>query len=410
MRVIYLLILLFFYSCTKSQVTVNESGTTVDINGLGGSAITINTYFPPLSGDITFTDSHFQFAINGYAKTGFTARNPGAFVEIETTETSLDIKVAGDWVGHATQSDCEVIVNGVWNQSVRVTVEDEVQSIPITLPPGEKVVRLISGYAANQASGQIILPASGVHIQGVVTTGVIRIKKPVSSGHKKVFFGDSITDGASGTHPLFTGFSVLFRTLDNWAVQLDCWGARAVVTTNSTLGNTLAAYLSPQLNGTISNELFICLGTNNYGLLNQSKATFKAYYEFMLDAIIAARPDVTIYCVSMLNRQTYDTGNSGGAFGDDYADAIEELVSTRPTTRFIYGKPLVSLSNMSDGAQLHPNQTGMQQYHDNLLAAYNLLAYVPRPKLHYVKGMYVDKSGELKNLVTKRKRLKYSIQ
>src|SRR5688572_15539093 len=118
-------------------IRINGTGLPVTINAVGKpSSVSISVppipeYFDPQSGDITFTDDDFQYSIPGYAKTGFTARSPGGFVEFRTSETSMDIKIAGDWVQGNTQSDCEVVVDGVWNQSVRVTSANTVQSIPI---------------------------------------------------------------------------------------------------------------------------------------------------------------------------------------------------------------------------------------------------------------------------------------
>ena len=133
----------------------------------------------------------------------------------------------------------------------------------------------------------------------------------------------------------------------------------------------MAAFLSNQMNGVKKNELFLLLGTNNYGLSNQTKETFKTYYTNMLDAIIALRPDIIIYCFSIFNRTNYVSGNSSGATGDDFAAAVSELCATRSTTRYIYGKNFLSLANASDG--IHPNQTGMQQIKDSVLIAYNAL-------------------------------------
>lgn len=327
-------------------------------------------FYGAQTGDITFTDSYFSASIPGYAKTGFTARSTGGFVDFRTSETEISVKIGGNWLLSNHQSDCEVLVDGVYNQSIRLTEINTIQSFPITLPPGEKIVTLVNGYTANTLSGSIILPNAGVYIQGVVTTGPIEVKVPATATNKWLFVGDSITTGASGTHPAVTGFPGLFRAEGLNYIQSDSWGARKLDTTTPTLANTMAAHLSSQMNGTISNELFLLLGTNNYGLSNQTKAAFKSYYGYLLDALISLRPDIIIYCISIMNRANYASGNTSGATGDDYADAVEECTSTRLSTKFIYGKNLVSLANLPDG--IHPNQTGMQEIHDNLWTEYQL--------------------------------------
>lgn len=333
---------------------------------LGGGSEPDPEYFDPMSGDITFTDEHFQDSVPGYAKTNHTGRSPLGFVQFRTSETEMDIKIAGDWVVGNTESDCEILVDGVYDQSVRVTASNTVQSIPVTLPSGEKIVTLINGYSANTTS--ITQPQNGVFVQGVVTTGDIEIKVPPTPTDKWVFVGDSITTGATGTHPAHTGFVGLFRQ-DGRAVAADSWGARRFETPTSGDGTTMATKTALLMNGSETNEVFVLLGTNNYGLLNDTKAFFKLYVQNYIDALHTLKPDAIVWLVSILDRTTYASGNSSGATGDDYADAMQELQATRDWTRFVYGKDLVSLANMPDG--VHPNQTGHQEMHDNLLDAYN---------------------------------------
>lgn len=339
---------------------------------LGGGSEPDPEYFDPVSGDITFEDEHFQAALPSYNKASglYKARNTASFVEFRTTETEMDVRIAGDWVVGSAESDIEILVDGVYNQSVRVTAADTLQDISITLPGGEKLVRIVNGYTANTTD--LNTPADGVWVQGVVTTGDIEIKVPVTPVNKWLFVGDSITTGASGTHPSVTGYVGLIRetvAADNIEVAVDAWGARRLMNTNGTLTTQMATQLVAQMNGTSTNELFLLIGTNNFGLEDAGKAYFKGLYEDLLDEVNSQRPDIIIWCVSILDRSDYDTPNGSGATGDDYADAVQELVATRAYTRFVYGKDLMTLANAPDG--VHPNQTGMQEIHDNLLSAYN---------------------------------------
>lgn len=378
MRVLFFILLFPFL--TKAQtVQINGTGRTVTINAPGQPAsvnIAAPQYYDPQTGDITFTDDHFQYSISGYARTGFTARSTAGFVEFRTSETEFDVKVGGNWSTASStideQSDCEVLVNGVYNQSVRLTADNTTQSIAITLPAGEKIVQLRNGYTANPLSGSITLPDFGVYVQGVVTTGPIEIEIPVIPTNKKLFIGNSITTGASGTHPSVTGWVGLLRA-DGWQTQSDSYGGRRILTTNTTLADEMAAFVDDEMNGSVSNELFFMLGTNNFGLsTGHTKAQFKEWVGFFVDALHDIRPDITIYLVSPLNRTIYDTPNSVGATLEDYADAEQELQDeSRSWLKIMYGKNYVSLANLIDG--LHPNQTGHQEVHDNFLIDYNLL-------------------------------------
>jgi hypothetical protein len=178
---------------------INSGGT------LSESELPPPEYQTPVSGDIDFTDDDFQFSRAAYGGTGYWARSPYGFVEFRTSETALDVKVGGNWSGHGVQSQVEVFVNGVYNQSVTLTADNTTQEIPITLPGGSKIVRLTNGYTADDGAN-INTPGYGVFVQGVVTTGDIEIKNPVTPEDLWYFIGDSITTGAVADHPTASSF------------------------------------------------------------------------------------------------------------------------------------------------------------------------------------------------------------
>lgn len=375
-------ILLFPFLTEAQTVQVNGTGLTVTINAAGKpSSINIaapppSAYYPAETGDITFTDAHFQYSYPGRSGTGFTERSVGGYVEFRTTATSIDVKIGGNY-STATgtidkQSECPVLVDGVYNQSVQLTADNTTQTHTITLPGGSKIVRLINGYATLSASS-ILYPTNGVYIQGVVSATAIEIKRPVVPDTLRMFIGNSITAGYDADHPGATDVVSLFREQDGWNTINYSWGGRRIMTSNSTEADQMAAVIDDMMNGSTLNEVLVLLGTNNWQSFGgQTKATFKTYYGNFLDALHTLRPDIIIYCVSPLNRSNYNDANSQGAFIEDFVDAIEELLVDRTWAKFIYGKDLVSLANMPlDG--LHPNQTGMQEIHDNLLIQYNLL-------------------------------------
>jgi hypothetical protein len=368
MKRILILFFIVFSGCSKSQ--------SLFFNLSQHGVVGANQYYAAQQGDVTFTDDDFQYSIGGYAKTGFTARSTAGYVEFKTTEVNISVKVGGNWSTASSsfdvQSDCEVLVDGVYNQSVRLTADNTTQTYSITLPAGPKLVRLVNGYTANALSGSITLPDAGVYVQGIITDTDFQVKKPVLPRNKWLVIGNSIETGATGTHPSITGFVGLLRN-DGRNIISDCFGGRRLLTVSASDGHNLAAFLSAEMNGTVSNELFMFLSTNNFAVGGgQSKALFKSEYQNFLDSLHSIRPDIIVYCISMFNRNIYATPNSQGATGDDYADAISELCATRSAwAKYIYGKNLLTLANTSDG--LHPNQTGMQEVHDKFLIQYNLV-------------------------------------
>lgn len=381
MRTIITLISFLLTSCGKGQpaLPINNGSPSIGINVPGQSPLPVvnypQVYFSPQSGDITFTNSHFQYSVNGVAETGFTRRSPGGFVRFRTSETSMDIKVGGNWSTALSpfdnQSAIEVFVNNVWNQSVTLTADNTTQTIPITLPAGQKIVELRNGYTANPDGSDVTIPLNGVYVQGVVTTGDIEIEIPIQPDNLFLVVGNSIATGASGTHPLVNGWPMLLRA-EGWQVQLDSWGARRLLTFNVGDAFLMAAYIDDQMVAE-NNTLLMMLGTNNWGLSGgQSKAVFKTEYQNFIDALHSVRPDIRIVCVSPLVRTGQDTPNSQGAILDDYKDAILELIADgRSWAEFIDGETLVSIGNLPDG--LHPNDTGHAEIKTNIKAAIEAL-------------------------------------
>lgn len=381
MKLFTTFLLFLLVACGKTQtLPINSGVPAISINAAGQpSTITINKgphYFDPVSGDITFTDAHFQYSVPGVAETGFTRRSPGGFVKFRTSETSIDVKVGGDWSTASSsfdnQSAIEVLVNDVWNQSVTLTSDNTTQTYTITLPAGEKIVELRNGYTANPNGSDLNIPDEGVYVQGVNVTGDIEIQVPQPPTNLWYIIGNSIPTGASGTHPLINGWPMLLRA-EGWEVELNTFGGRRLLTFDPEDAGDMAAYIANRVpnspNHTIINEL----GTNNFGLAGgQSKAVFKTEYENFLDSLHEALPLVRIICISPFNRTTYLTPNGAGATCEDYADAIQEVIADgRSWAEFIYGKDLVSLANLIDG--LHPDDTGHLEIRDNLKTAIEAL-------------------------------------
>lgn len=368
------------FSCSQTTtVTFNQPGTAaMPINAAGQpGTVTFNLpeFYQDQSGDVDFNNGHFWFAHPGFYRSAgdYYQRNTMSYVEFQTEERQITLKIIGNWANKLTQSYINIQVDGVQNQFVSLTTDEVEEEKTIVLPAGLKLVRIINGYnaALTPFNQSVVYADATVNINGIITDTVFRIKRPTQPVNAKLWTGTSITTGAAGTNPTVTGYPALFRSVEGWEVSSLSWGGKTTQTTTDPLADSLAFRVSQMMIGSVSNELFIDLGTNDYGIHNKTKAAFKADYERMIDAIIDLRPDIVIYCISLLNRTNYATGNSVGATGDDFADAIEELCTTRPTTRFIYGKDLVSLANCPDG--IHPNQTGMNEVHTNLKAAYDLL-------------------------------------
>lgn len=328
-------------------------------------------YFDPVTGDITFTDEHFQFSHAGYAKTGFTARSPGGFVEFRTSDP-FQVKIGGNWSGHAEQSQIFMRVDGVFNQAITLTADNTTQNKTITaLAAGERIVRIVNGYAANAAAdGHIWKPENIVCVQGIIATGPVEIKRPPTLSTKVLLVGMSITTGASGTRPTDTSWAMQMRNEDEIPIQLESYGARILANNSSVFGTTqasaLVAHHLSQFTGVTNKEVWIDLATNDF-YFGASKATYKARLTLYVTTMQAADPTVRIILIKPTNRADYNTANVNGATLGDMDAAMSEVASEQ-SIEVMGHKDNLSTANTTDG--LHPNQTGQDQIHDNLLPQY----------------------------------------
>ena len=111
------------------------------------------------------------------------------------------------------------------------------------------------------------------------------------------------------------------------------------------------------MDGSSSNTLIIALGTNDYGLPKCSAADFETYYADLLVAINAARPTITIKCLTPYDRGT-ETANSYGNTLDDYRTAISNAASGKGYASVVSGKSILTVPTDFNTDVLHPTTAG----------------------------------------------------
>ena len=138
------------------------------------------------------------------------------------------------------------------------------------------------------------------------------------------------------------------------------------VASTTSLVNATAASIAAELDGTVSNVLWIQLGTNDYGASPITVANFQTYYGQLLDAIHALVPGASIYCQSPIQRisPSSEAANGLGYTLPNYRTAISTVVSTRTSfCTYVEGAAgaIVSNANMyTDG--IHLTTAGDAQY------------------------------------------------
>ena len=129
--------------------------------------------------------------------------------------------------------------------------------------------------------------------------------------------------------------------------------------------NVIADMVSMFSNVTTTKKLIISLGTNDFALSSTASATFKTWYENLLDDINTEDSDIIVYCISPLIR-TVD-----GALLDDYRTAIDDVCSVRSYATHIAGKTILTTGAPDFADKVHPSTTGMKKYKD---AVYTIIS------------------------------------
>jgi len=225
-----------------------------------------------------------------------------------------------------------------------------------TLPAGQKTVTIIEGLVSK------LTLLNGSFLNRVVVRPETYVKLyEQSTVEKFVFLGDSITQGvSSGGNASTVNYAKLFKYDDSKEVTTLGWASGTLIQLASTtplVDDTVDSITHGFINTTTTKKLIILIGTNDYAV-SLAAATFKTYYENLVDAVNASDSSIEIFCISPLLR------NGETSLLDDYRTAISDLCGVRAFCTYIEGKTILTLGDLSDG--LHPSVSGHQKLHDSI--------------------------------------------
>ena len=249
-----------------------------------------------------------------------------------------------------------ILVDGVFYTERMIAVSNAYYYV--SLPVGTKTVSIFEAITTDPTSQ----PYSGTFIEDIRLDNTIFTQlEELPSANKTIFLGDSITVGDGADYPSYTSYSRLFHKDNGKEVTTLGWGygkLKDFASTPTLLAEFMASYNSVMANATANKTLVIALGTNDFGLDSTASATFKTWYETIVDEIRSVDVDVQIYCISPLVRSS-ETSLLG-----EYRTAISEVCTARSFCTYIDGQPILVLGDLGDG--VHPSQAGHQKYKDHI--------------------------------------------
>lgn len=215
-------------------------------------------------------------------------------------------------------------------------------SVTVSLPGGAQTIEIQEAL---------------VDVTGVDFNAPYTVQLPSAPTERHVWYGDSITEG-SAVAPMSGTYVSLLRHDGTFpaAYNLGLSGRKLfTVAGNSTLQDTLVAYLAPYVDGTTRTRLTIALMTNDYGFATagQTPTAFAAAAAGLFTKLHAAYPSLLLTFQTAWPRTT-ETANGQGFTLQDYRDAATTDLSALGYVTVWAGTDISPA--LGDG--LHPNAAG----------------------------------------------------
>jgi len=169
---------------------------------------------------------------------------------------------------------------------------------------------------------------------------VLSWSQPRKTGAELLVYGDSIVVGRGIEH----------RWADMAGASVDAEWGRALADDPGAASRIIAA--SP-------NQLWIAIGTNDFGKSKATPAQFEERYARLVDEVHRESPLTKIYAQTPLVRRK-ESPNQLGATLPEYRAAIQRVCDARPWLQCVDGQRILRLEDMPDG--LHPGESAQARY------------------------------------------------
>jgi lysophospholipase L1-like esterase len=285
---------------------------------------------------------------NTFDQTGVLSCSPYATASYNTRATRV-----GVWTQHAYPVDNEkrigVYIDGIYYKDALLTPSPDSGRVEVILPEGQKKVTVVGGIANWPGAGRI----TGIYPQGVEFNAPISRVAEVNT-NRLTILGDSISVGASAAVLQREAWAMQLRLYGVIPVSVDGYGYRSMYE-ESVDASARTASVGRLLEHNPAN-IWIALGTNDWGRGDWNAAGFQAAYSALLVAINAALPSATIYCQTPVRFLDEVTTNSFGQTPQAYRDATIAATVGKAYAVPVNWASLLSVANLADN--VHPNTSG----------------------------------------------------
>lgn len=290
-----------------------------------------------------------RFLASSSLKDSYLRVSPDAALGVTTSATDFAVEWADDGGTYLAQEAQAYDVNEAYTGQFTPSATTNSTISTFTLSAGTKKVSVPAGaqYAAGGIVGEF---PKALYVGATTVSGA-----PVAAGKQVMVYGDSTTVGFYGDVSNGMGAWQRLRRAGRVSPTLVAYGSRSLYDDCSDA--TARAAFVASLAGVVTGDIVLCIGTNDYGLIGISAATFGVMYADLLDRLHAAFPNARIYCVSPLVR-TSEAANSSGSTLGDFRTQISTAVSTRTSfCTYKDGSTIITTAELAD--VVHPNNAGM---------------------------------------------------
>ena len=320
-------------------------------------------------------DGHLSIPGTDPAGLVYTTRNSNSRLALTTSARAIGVRLASTHVTPAyargglwSDTFTEIVPASVATTSAISTVEAQLGATETA-----RAVQVVAGssiYDAFSPTARYATSIQGVYVpeqrDDGTTSAASSIASPTRPTTRIAVLGNSISDGF--VTPQFAHDSPVAQLRAAVAgtvgvTSLSCGFESIHNLTGSALSTTVARVLA-EMDGTSANYLWIALGTNDYGASLATAAATAAALGALIDAIHAARPDITIYLQTPIQRISPSTEAANG-YGEtlpQHRAALSGLTTGRGWLTVIDGSAgkIVSDANIySDG--IHATKDGAAQ-------------------------------------------------
>ena len=292
----------------------------------------------------------------------YTSGPPSALAEtkVQTNASSVEITFdAGIYASGYPEANRIAVWDGATYVGDVVATTSAINTKTIALPgTGSRTIRFVDG-AALRPNDQGTVLTNAVTSLSFPAGSAATLVTPTKAAYGVFVIPDSIGAGFGTTSAARHAWPSRLRETESYDFIIDGWGVRSFARSLNTdaLAQAQAQRAFEALNGRTKKQMYIAIGTNDFGASYASPTDAANYAALLIDKVHALDATIQIIFQGPLFRTNYATVNSFGGNLQTYIDAYVALGNTRPWLHAFDAFSWLQAEDVPDQG-LHPDNAG----------------------------------------------------